>query len=162
MLLSFLTSTDVTSWNLRYLLKQHWQFVGFWTNLNPSNFIFVLLFFVLSLHNLFSSSTATESCYSGLYAAKGWNGRWDCSIFNVLGEKNARACRAHVWSVKTSPQKCGRLVPQEWESHRQNSSKTRASGARKLTILLRIYEALNLIFCKSRDFAQEAGWDSEE
>lgn len=81
--------------------------------------LFLCLF---SLHNLFSSPTATESCYSGVCMAKERNGRWGCSIFNAFREKNTRACRAHVWSNSSLSRQTLRNVPQEWESQRQNSS----------------------------------------
>lgn len=59
----------------------------------------ILFLCLFSFHNLFSSPTATQSCYSGLYMAKERHGRWGCSIFNAFREKAAaRACRAHVWS----------------------------------------------------------------
>lgn len=81
MLLSLLTSTDDSLDSEQILILQ------------------ICFLCSLSFHNLFSSSTATESCYSGLYMAKEWNGRWDCSIFNAFGEKKAaRPCGAHVWS----------------------------------------------------------------
>lgn len=96
MLLSLLTSTDITSWNLS---DTCWNSTD---NSLVSKQILILqiLFLCLfSFHNLFSSPTATQSCYSGLYVAKEWHGRWDCSIFNAFGEKKAaRACRVYVWS----------------------------------------------------------------
>lgn len=157
MLLSLLTSTDVTEisercWNSTDIL------------LDSEQILILQISFLcsFSFHNLFSSPTATESCYSGLYVAKEGYGRWDCSIFNAFREKkNARACRAHVQSnsglSSQTPQKCGKLVPQEGGSHRQNSSKILTSGARKLSILLWIYEAFNLVFCKSEILLRRLG-----
>lgn len=135
-----------------------WNSTASWLDSEQILILQILFLCSFSFHNLFSSPTAAESCYSGLYMAKERNGRWDCSIFNASREqKNARVCRARVVqqrSVQPNPQKRGKPVPQEGESHRQNSSAGHASGAGKLTIPLWIYEALDLIFCK---WAQRVG-----
>lgn len=156
MLLSLLTSTDVTEisdrcWNSTDILLDSEQILVLQISFLCS----------FSFHNLFSSPTATEPCYSGLHVTKEGYGRWDYSIFNAFREKNARACRVHVRSnsglSSQTPQKCGKLVPQEGGSCRRKSSKSLTSGARKLSILLGIYEAFNLIFCKSEILLRRLG-----